>query len=188
MENKIIDTKSHKLSLESEEYELNMNLGESFIEFKLVPKNAISNFYYKAEFDLSSINKYLSSKFTDLKKAFEIYDRQLNKKKVKLVKLSEDSINLNYIRVSDFDEEIETNLELKQYKMERDDAYPLLLNKLTKMNDKILEFEKSLNEMKKEKLENQENEKNKKIELLIEDYLKKRQIEEEKKNKKKKNY
>ena len=179
MENRIIDTKSHKLSLENEEYELNMNLGESFIEFKLVPKSDISDFYYKAEFDLSSINKYLASKFTDLKKAFVIYDRQLNNKKVKLIKLKEDSINLNYIRVSDFDEEVETNLELKQYRINREDAYPLLLNRINEMNNKILELEKNLNEMKKEKLENQENEKNGKIELLIEDYLKRRQTEEE---------
>ena len=179
MENRIIDTKSHKLSLENEEYELNMNLCESFIEFKLVPKNDISGFYYKAEFDLSSINKYLSSKFTDLKKAFVIYDKQLNNKKVKLIKLREDSINLNYIRVSDFDEEVETNLELKQYRINREDAYPLLLNRINEMNNKILELEKNLNEMKKEKLENQGNEKKEKIELLIEDYLKKRQEEEE---------
>jgi len=184
MENKIIEKKSHKLSLENEEYELTMNLGESYIEFKLVPKNKISDFCYKAEFDLSSINKYLFSKFPELKRAFDIYDKQLNNKKVKLIKLKEDSINLNLIRINDFEEEVETNLELKRYEIKENDAYPLFLNRLNELNNKILELEKNLNEMKKEKLENKGNEENKKIESLIEDYLTKKKIEEEMKKQK----
>ena len=92
MKNNIIDTKSHKLSLENEEYELIMTLGESYIEFKLVQKKVIPEFYYKAEYDLLSISKYLRYDFEDLKKAFIIYDKKLKDKKVKLIKLKEDSI------------------------------------------------------------------------------------------------
>ena len=179
MQNSIIDTKSHKLSLANVEYELTMTLGESYIEFKLVPKKDIPEFYYQAEFDLSSINQYLRAKFEDLKKAFIIYDKQLKDKKVKLIKLREDSINLNLIRIDDFDEKFETNLELKQFRISSGDVNPILSNKLKEMNNKILELEKKLNEMKKEKLENKGNEENKKIESVIEDYLKKKEIEEE---------
>ena len=49
-----------------------MTLGESYIKFKLVPKKDIPEFYYKAEFDLSSINKSLYAKFEDLKKAYNL--------------------------------------------------------------------------------------------------------------------
>ena len=55
------------------------------------------------------------------------------------------------------------------------------------MNNKILELEKKLNEKKREKLENKGNEENKKIESVVEDYLKKKQ-KKKLKNKKKKNY
>ena len=144
MQNRIIVTKSHKLSLENVEYELNMTLSESYIEFKLVPKKDIPEFYYKAEFDLSSINKYLHATFEDLKTAFEIYDRQLKDKKVKLIKLREDSINLNLIRISDFDEKTETNLELKQLRINIENINPILLNNLKELNNKILELEKKL--------------------------------------------
>ena len=82
-------------------------------------------------------------------------------------------------RVSDFDEEFETNLELKQFRINTDNVNPILLNKLSEMNNKILELEKKLNEKKREKLENKGNEENKKIESVTEDYLKKKKIEEE---------
>ena len=41
MASQSIDTKTYILLLENEEYELNMTLFESVIEFKLIPKNLI---------------------------------------------------------------------------------------------------------------------------------------------------
>ena len=45
MINNSIDTKAYILLLENKEYELIMTLFESVIEFKLVPKKLISDFY-----------------------------------------------------------------------------------------------------------------------------------------------
>ena len=68
---KIIDTKTHVLSLMNEEYELKMNLYESFIEFKLSPKNIISSFYYQERFEFQAINKLLFIFFNNIKEAFD---------------------------------------------------------------------------------------------------------------------
>lgn len=186
MEDTTIRTKTHTLSLENEEYELTMNLSQTFIEFKLVPKRAPPNFYYKENFDLSTINKCLSSSFKELKKAFEIYDRQLERKEVKLIKLNEDSINLNLIKKNSFDEEEEINLELKKYAIKEEEAFPILLRQYNEMKQEMIEMQKNINEMKKEIIsikEKQRNENNKNIDILIEDYLKRKKEEEIKKQK-----
>ena len=164
MANKSIDSKTYILSLANEEYELIMTLFESVIEFKLVPKNAISDFYYTEKFDLSTINerKYLILPLEDLKKAFVKFDRQFNKKRVKLIKLREDTINLNF-RINVDDEDLETNLELKQLKINKEVGYTFLLNKINEMNKKIIELEKNLNT---------------KLDIMYEDYLKKKKEEE----------
>ena len=125
---KKLDSKSYNLSLQNEEYELTMNLTESFIQFKLIPK-IFSGFYNKTEINLSIIkeNKYLINEFTELKKAFEYLDeRKFKKNKIKLIKLKEDSINLNYTNNVD-DEEKEVNIELKQFKVEKGDINPMIL-------------------------------------------------------------
>ena len=88
MINNSIDTKAYILLLENKEYELIMTLFESVIEFKLVPKKLISDFYYAEKFDLSTINekKYLIRTFDDLKMAFTRFDSLFNNKKVKLIR------------------------------------------------------------------------------------------------------
>ena len=98
MANKNLDTKSYNLSLDNENYELIMTLNESFIEFKLISKNAFSDFYYYEKFDLSTINnkKYLIISLSDLKKDFRYFDTLLNDKKAKLIKTKEETINLNF--------------------------------------------------------------------------------------------
>ena len=169
MTNNSIDTKTYILSLANEEYELMMILFESVIEFKLKPKNAISDFYYTEKFDLSTINdmKYLIVPLEDLKKAFVKFDRQFNKKRVKLIKLREDTINLNF-RINVDDEDLETNLELKQFKINKEVGYTFLSNTINEMSKKIKELEKKLN----------------KVDIMYEDYLKRKQEEEEKQKKK----
>ena len=162
---------SYKLSLQNEEYELTMNLTESFIQFKLVPK-IVSEFYYKSEINLSIIKekKYLINEYTELKKAYETFDKKFIRKKVKLIKLKEDSINLNYKNNVD-DEEMEVNIELKQFKIEKGDINPMILNQIKELKNEISEMKKNLSEIK--------NEMNKNMELAIEAYLKKKKEEKE---------
>ena len=175
MANKGLDTKSYILSLENYEYELIMTLLESTIEFKLVPKTANSDFFYKEKFDLSTINekKYLIITLKDLKKAFEKFEKLLNDKKVKLIREKEDTINLN-LQIDIMDEEFETNLTLKQYKINKDDAYPILLNKINEMNKKIdLMYEDYLKRKQEEEIKKQEKEKQKYEELIRKEVEKK---------------
>ena len=179
-----LDSKSYNLSLQNEEYELTMSLTESFIQFKLVPK-IFSGFYNESsKITLSIIkeNKYLINDFTELKNAYLYFDeRKFKKNKIKLIKQKEDSIYLNYTNNVD-DEEKEVNIELKQFKIEKGDINPMILDQIKELRSKISEVEKHLGEMKKEMLsiqEKQEKELNQKIELAIEAYLKKKKEEEE---------
>ena len=162
-----IDTKTNILLLENEEYELNMTLFESVIEFKLIPKK--SDYIYTEKFDLSTINnrKYLIRDIIDLKTAFEKFDRLLNNKKAKLIKARGDTINLNF-KINIIDDEIESNLELKQIKINEEVGYPILKKRIDEMEEKIKELEKKLN----------------KVDIMYEDYLKRKQEEEEKQKKK----
>ena len=144
-------SKSYELSLNNEEYTLKMDLSESFIEFKLAPKDAISNFYYQEKFDLTAINenKYLILSFKELNKAFVYFDKLLNDKRVKLVKSREDKINLN-MKIPFMDEELESNLELKQYKITKEDVFPLLLNEVKGLKKEVLEMKKRLDEIQED--------------------------------------
>ena len=167
MASQSIDTKTYILLLENEEYELNMTLFESVIEFKLIPKK--SDYIYTEKFDLSTINnrKYLIRDIIDLKTAFEKFDRLLNNKKAKLIKARGDTINLNF-KINIIDDEIESNLELKQIKINEEVGCPILQKRIDEMEEKIKELEKKLN----------------KVDIMYEDYLKRKQEEEEKQKKK----
>ena len=165
------------------------SLTESTIEFKLSSKKVISDIYYKESLDLSTINNnkclYLIKPLSDIKKAFNIFDNMLKDKKVKLSKTKEDAINLNLLNIINY-EEIETNIELKQCKINKEEAYPVLLKENEEMKKKISELERNIVEIKKEILtikENQKKESEKNIELILENYLKRKQEEEIKKQK-----
>ena len=168
MESQRIDTKAYILLLENEEYELNMTLFESVIEFKLIPKK--SDYIYTEKFDLSTINnrKYLFiDTIKDLKTAFEKFYKLLNNKKAKLIKARGDTIKLNF-KINIIDDEIESNLEFKQIKINEEVGYPILKKRIDEMEEKIKELEKKLN----------------KVDIMYEDYLKRKQEEEEKQKKK----
>ena len=174
MANNNIDPKSYILSLENKEYELTMTLFESVIEFKLVPKFA-SDYFYTEKFDLSTINerKYLlKDNLNDLKEAFKRFDTLLNNKMAKLIKEREDTIILNF-HINIVFVELEKNLKLKQLKINKEVGYTILSNQINEMKEKIIELEKNLNETKKEIKE--------KIDIIYEDYLKKKKDEEIKK-------
>jgi len=166
-----------------------MSLNESTIEFKLSPKKVISDIYYKERLDLSTINNnkclYLIKPLSDIKKAFNIFDNMLKDKKVKLSKTKEDAINLNLLNILNY-EEIETNIKLKQCKINKEEAYTVLLKENEEMKKKISELERNIDEIKKEIStikENQKKESEKNIELIIQNYLKRKQEEEIKKQK-----
>ena len=82
---KILDSRSFKLSLDDTIFELTMNLSETFIEFKLIPKNTNASYCYKENYDLQTMNKNLFCFFNELKKSFEVYSQILKDNKVKLV-------------------------------------------------------------------------------------------------------
>ena len=81
--------------------------------------------------------------------AFTRFDKLFNNKKVKLIKTRGDTINLNLKITIMEDDEVETNLELKQIKIDKEEGYLMLSNKINEMN--------------------------KKIDLMFEDYLKRKQ-------------
>lgn len=76
-----------------------------------------------------------------MKKVYEVFDKKFERKKIKLIKLKEDSINLNYINIID-DEEVEVNIELKQFKIEKGDEYEIMKKEINELKNEISESEK----------------------------------------------
>ena len=190
LEAKIIDTKIYSLSLSNQEFELIVNLTSDFLEFKLQQKNIISYCYYKAKYDLISLNNKLFTFFKETKEVFTFYDKILNKKKVKLLEIKEKkTINLNFKNIVNFDEEVETNIELEQIKFNKDDIYLLLLNEvnslkkiLSSKNEKTNEEFAKENEIKIKEYINQKINESKqeiiqKYEKIIEDKIKEKDNE-----------
>ena len=83
---------SYNIPLLDEEYELSMKINESLLEFKLQQKNIIDEYYYKSKFDLQIIKKLLSISFKRIKEAFNFFEKIINEKKVKLIKLKDKNI------------------------------------------------------------------------------------------------
>ena len=155
-EKDIIESKSYNLSLLNEEFELSMNLTNLYIEFKLNKKNIICPYYYKEKFDLQNINKLLYTFFNELKEVFNFYDKIIINNKVKLI-LIKDNINLNFKNIINLDNEVETNLELKKIKINKDEILFILLNEVNLLKNKL--NEKSNNEIKmKEYIDKKDNE------------------------------
>ena len=150
--NKIIESISYILLLENNEYELTMSLIENnLIQYKLIQKNTISSSYYIAEYDLSTINKLLFVFFKDIKEIYNFYDKILKKNKVKLILSKEkNKINLNFKNIINFDEEVETNLELKEIKLNKDEILNKLINEVILLKTQIKNKENNENKEKNE--------------------------------------
>ena len=131
-EKKIIESKSYNLKLEQNEYELTMNITQdNYIQYKLIQKNTIALSYYFFEYDLPTINKLLYVFFKEIKEIFNFYDKILNKNKVRLVLSKEKSkIYLNFKNIINLDEEVETNLELKEMKLKKEDIINILFKEV----------------------------------------------------------
>ena len=135
---KIIDSKIYNLLLANEEFELTINLTKEFLEFKLQQKNIINDCYFKAKYDLPTLNKILFTFFKEIQEVFNFYDKILNKKKVKLIQMKDKNIiNLNFKNIVNFDEEVETNLELEQIKLNKDDIFLILVNEVNSLKKKL---------------------------------------------------
>ena len=170
--NEIIESKTYDLSLLNEEYELTMSLGESFIEFKLVEKNNIVSSYYKKTFNLELFNGLLFTFFKEIKKAFSFYDKMLNENKVKLIPSKDKNIiSLNLKNIINFEEEVETNLDLNLVKISKDEMYSTLLNEVNNLKKKLSNNKEKANES---------NDNGNKMKEYI-DLIKKEIIEENKK-------
>ena len=138
LDSKIIDSKIYNLLLENEEFELTINLTKEFLEFKLQQKNIINDCYFKAKYDLPTLNKILFTFFKEIQEVFNFYDKILNKKKVKLIQMKDKNIiNLNFKNIVNFDEEVETNLELEQIKLNKDDIFLILVNEVNSLKKKL---------------------------------------------------
>ena len=131
----------YNISLLDEDYELSMKAKESFIEFKIQLKNIIVNYYYKSKYDLETINKLFASTFKGIKEVFNFFDKELNDKKVKLIKIN----NKNIINVN-FKNNI--NLELQQIKLKKDEMLFSLLKEVNSLRNKLnSKIEKSVEEL-----------------------------------------
>ena len=131
----------YNISLLDEDYELSMKAKESFIEFKIQLKNIIVNYYYKSKYDLETINKLFASTFKGIKEVFNFFDKELNDKKVKLIKIN----NKNIINVN-FNNNI--NLELQQIKLKKDEMLFSLLKEVNSLRNKLnSKIEKSVEEL-----------------------------------------
>ena len=194
---KILDSRSFNLSLDDTVFELTMNLSETFIEFKLIPKNSNASYCYKENYDLSAMNKNLFGFFKELKKSFEVYSQILKDNKVKLVLDKEKNImKLNYKTIINYNEEVDTNLELKRFELTKDDLYSILLNQVNEMQkelsqreniykESIKQLENKMKEYIDKKMEEIKKQMEDKIEILVDNYMKKKKEEEkiEKQNK-----
>ena len=127
---------------------------DNYIQYKLIQKNTIPLSYYFFEYDLSTINKLLYVFFKEIKEIFNFYDKILNKNKVRLVLSKEkNKICLNFKNIINLDEEVETNLELKEIKLKKEEMINILFKEIfylrTEMNKENIE-EKIYKEIKTE--------------------------------------
>ena len=143
------ESKSYILSLDNNEFELTMKLDEKHLYFKLESQDIISNCYYEEYFDLINLNKLLSTCYKDIKEVFHFCDEILNQKKVNLIELKyKNKISLNFKNKINNGNTIESNLELTQFKLSRDEFFNNILKEINSLKKKL----KSNNEKSKEEL------------------------------------
>ena len=160
----------YQLSILDEEYKLSLTINESFLEFKLYKKNIIVDYYYNAKYDLQEINKLLFISFKEIKEVFNFFDKLLNDKEIKLIKLTDkNTINLNFKKIINLDKEIEINLSLKQIKFSTDEIHFNIFKEINSLKKKLdSKNEKAFIELIKENNEKLIKEKNNEIKSLKE--------------------
>ena len=105
-------------------------------------------------------------------------------------------MKLHYKTIINYNEEVETNLELKRFDLTKDDLYSILLNQVNEMQkelsqrenikkESIKQVENKMKEYIDKKMEEIKKQMEDKIEILVDNYMKKKKEEEaiEKQNK-----
>ena len=191
---KILETRTHKLQLNKDEYELTMGIDDSdYIHFKLRQTNSISSSYYTSNFDLITITKLLYVINKDIKDVFNFYDKVLAKNKVKLVYNKEKNLMLlNFTNIINFDELVETSLELKEVKLTTEEIFEIIFNEVKNLKDQGMTkdfmdiLDKRINDIKEDKSGKEKLINELKTEINgIKEYVDKKIEEAEIKNKKK---
>ena len=126
----------YNISILDEEYEFSMKINESLLEFKLQQKN-IDEYYYKSKYDLQTINKLLSSSFKGIKEVFDLFDKIIIEKKVKIIKLKDKNI-INLI-LQNVKKNVEMKLELKKINLTKEELKKKLKLKNEKSFDELIE-------------------------------------------------
>ena len=137
----------------------------NIIQFKLLQKNNIHFSYYIEEYDLENIKKKLFVFFNEMKEVYQFYNKVLLKNKVKLIFIKEENkMCLNFTNIINFDEEVETNLELKEIKLSQEEVFKVLVkevielkNKQNKNNNDNMNNPKIIEEINKENNEKIKN-------------------------------
>ena len=179
-ENKII-------KLQEDEYELEMSLYNNNIEFKVIQNSPMASCYYKEKYTYEEIKKisYIyNPKYKDIESIYQYYkEKILLKKEINLI-LSEDKniMCLKYQIISN-DDEIDVDLQLKKFNLEKHDIDYALMKEVEKLKKECQKNEKIISELKKNN------------DLLMEEFNKmkekekeeeKRKIEEEKEEERRK--
>ena len=194
---KITESETYELLLEKDEIQLTMSLYDNtYIEFKLVPKNIIESSYYIAKYNLETLNKNLYIFCKNLKEVFQFFNKIFQKKKINLL-LSKDKskIYMNFKNIINFDEQVEINLELNEVKLSKEEILQILIKEVIQSKKQILLLEKKVTENEQKydaKIKDLKMDYEQKIEeikktnnVLLEEYNKRKQKEEEEENKKK---
>ena len=161
-----INEQSYNLPLSEDEYELSINLYESFLEFILKQKNIISNFYYKKELDLQTINNLFSTNFEQMQDALYFLKIPIKDKKVKLFHdVNRNIYSLIFKNIVDGNREVETKVEFDQkIQLTPNQIIFFLLDEVNSLKKKLnFKNEKSISELKDSKIEEFKKENNKKI-------------------------
>ena len=136
-EKKIIKEKTYKLSLNKDEYQLNMSINNlDQITFYATLNNKVTLYYYESTYDLKEIidkSKVVDKK--DIREIFDFYDKtlfQINEITLKLSK-QKDYMYLIFNTIVNNGEKKECKIELRRNKFETD----IILEKVIRENESI---------------------------------------------------
>ena len=185
--NNIIEHREFNFNIETDKYNLRIEIDQEYIHFILSKLNESLEYIYKNKMDLITIvNKFElnSSKYSNLELVLKIFDITYEKNKISININDDDSCYLIIKLINIFEEETTKKIELYKEYMNNNDKFNILYTKIKLLNNSHrssednTEFENKLNELNKkeeeikdilnkkdniikemkEKLKNQENE------------------------------
>ena len=161
----------YNISISNEDYELSLRVNGQLLEFEVQQKDIIDEYYYKSKYDLQTINKLFSLSFKGIKEAYIFFDKIINEKKVKYIKLI-NKIIINYF-IDNKEQNNEKKLELKQIKYTKDEMNIIFVKEINTLKKEL----KSKNEKTNDELIKENNKQlkeyiDKKIEEFKKEYIK----------------